>query len=667
MKLSGSVVLVASFLTFWQGDKGATELADRVSRMARIGAVSGPSFSPDGRLLSVISNVSGTPQVYVLPATGGWPRMITDAADPVVGAVWSPAPGSDWLAITIAPGGGLNTQVYVVRADGTGLRRMTDGGQDNNAFNAWSDDGTKLYIDSNRRDPASRDSFVIDVATGKIDLIAKNPGVGSMTGVTADRRFGLLARLRSRGNNNLYLVDLATGADTLLTPHEGLAQYFGVIARDGRTVYLGTNEGRDLTAFGRIRLDQNGKAGKIELLRQRPDAELDGVRVNDQGTLAALIWNVAGRSEFELFDLQASKTTAAPKLPAEIAGLPLFSRDGKRVAVTLSGAAQPLDVWVADRGQPFRQVTFAQHAGVDVASFVRPELVTFRAHDGLELSGWLYRPKGAAGPAGYVVSFHGGPEGQERPGFRSEYQALLAQGIGVFAPNVRGSSGFGKKFVNLDNGELRFNGIKDIKSCVDYLVANRIADPKRIGIMGGSYGGYMTMAGLTEYPELFAAGVNLFGMVNFFTFFQHTQPWMAAISTIEYGDPATQKDLLEKLSPLGKLDRIRAATMVQHGANDTNVPVVEAEQIVKHLESRGVPVEYILFPDEGHGWRKIPNRIRSTVEMVRFFDKHLNRPQSLVPSVIGDLTSPGVRERASSADPDSGRSPGSPGSRAPNP
>jgi len=630
MRLAGLVVFVVSLLTYWQGDKSATELTERVSRMARIGSVNSPSFSSDGRLLSVISNVSGTPQVYVLQAAGAWPRMITDSADPVVSAVWSPAPGSDWLAITIAPGGGLNSQVYTIRADGTGLRRLTDGGQENNAFNAWSDDGTKIYIDSNRRDPASRDAFVIDVATGRIDLVAKNPGIGSMIGVTADRRLGLLTRLRSRGNNNLYVIDLASGADTLLTPHEGLAQYFGEIANDGRTVYLGTNEGRDLTAFGRVRLEAGGKPGRIEILRERPDAELDGVRVNDQGTLAALLWNVAGRSEFELFDVTAGKPVPAPKLPAEIAGLPLFSRDGKRMAVTLSGAAQPPDVWIADVGQPFRRVTSAQHAGVDLASFVRPELVTFRAHDGLELSGWLYRPKAATRPGAYVISFHGGPEGQERPGFRSDYQALLSQGIGVFAPNVRGSSGFGKKFVNLDNGDLRFNGIKDIKSCVDYLVGNTIADPKRIGITGGSYGGYMTMVGLTEYPELFAAGVNLFGMVNFFTFFQHTQPWMAAISTVEYGDPATQKDLLEKLSPLGKLDRIRAATMVQHGANDTNVPVVEAEQIVAHLKSRGVPVEYILFPDEGHGWRKIPNRIRSTVEMVRFFDQHLNRPQESV-------------------------------------
>ncbi|MGH9174628.1 MAG: S9 family peptidase, partial [Vicinamibacterales bacterium] len=441
------------------------------------------------------------------------------------GAVWSPAPASNWLALTIAPGGGLNTQLYLVRSDGTGLRRLTDGGRDNNAFNAWSRDGTRIYFDSNRRDPASRDSFVVDVASGKIDLVAKNPGVGSISSVTADGRFALLTRLESRGNNNLYLADLVNARDTPLTPHEGVALYFGDIASDGSAIYMGSNEGSDLMAFARIRLDASGKPGTIDVLRERADAELGDLQVNEQATMAALIWNVGGRSELELFDLQTNKTLSMPKLPGEIAGTSAFSRDGKRLAVTVSGAAQPLDVWVAEVGHPFRQVTFAQHPGVDLMTFVRPDLVKFRAHDGLELSGWLYRPQGVAVAAPYVLSFHGGPEGQERPGFRADYQALLSQGIGVFAPNVRGSSGFGKKFVNLDNGELRFDGIRDIKTCVDYLITNKLADPKRIGITGGSYGGYMTMVGLTEYPELFAAGVNLFGMVNFFTFFQHTQPW----------------------------------------------------------------------------------------------------------------------------------------------
>jgi dipeptidyl aminopeptidase/acylaminoacyl peptidase len=364
------------------------------------------------------------------------------------------------------------------------------------------------------------------------------------------------------------------------------------------------------------------------MLAARDDAELSGFEINDQGTSAALLWNVAGRNELAFVDLASGHVTAGPKLPGEIASGLTFSTDGKRLAMTISGATAPADVWLLDIASGgLRQLTRTPHEGVDLTKLVRPELVTFKAHDGLELSGWLYRPAGRSGPAPYVVSFHGGPEGQERPGFRSDYQALVAQGIGVFAPNVRGSSGFGKRFVNLDNGPLRFEGIKDLKDCVDYLVANRIADPARVGITGGSYGGYMTLVGVTFYPDLFAAAVDLYGMVNFFTFFEQTEPWMAAISTTEYGDPKTQADLLRDLSPLGKLDRIKTPLMVQHGANDTNVPVVEAAQIVENLKRRNVPVEYILFPDEGHGFRKTGNRITSTVKMVEFFVAHLTGVQ----------------------------------------
>jgi len=179
--------------------------------------------------------------------------------------------------------------------------------------------------------------------------------------------------------------------------------------------------------------------------------------------------------------------------------------------------------------------------------------------------------------------------------------------------------------VNLDNGELRFNAIKDIKSCVEFVVKLGVADPKRIGITGGSYGGYMVMAGLTEYPELFDAGADEYGVVNFETFFKHTEPWMAAISKTEYGDPDTQADLLRRLSPIHKADRVVAPTIVLHRANDTNVPVVEAEQVVQSLKKRNVPVEYILFPDEGHGFRKTLNRIRATTAVTRWFEKYLSR------------------------------------------
>jgi dipeptidyl aminopeptidase/acylaminoacyl peptidase len=347
--------------------------------------------------------------------------------------------------------------------------------------------------------------------------------------------------------------------------------------------------------------------------------------LNEQGTQAALLWNVGGRNELVFHDLRTGRLTPGPRLPGDIVGGLEFSPDGRRLAMTVSGADRPADVHVLDipTGR-FAQITRSPHVGVDLAALAKPELVTYRGHDGLELSGWLYRPKGARGPGPVVFSFHGGPEGQERPAFNSTYQALLTRGISVFAPNVRGSSGFGKRFVNLDNGALRENSVRDIKASTDHLVRIGVADPKRMGIMGGSYGGYMVMAGVTEWPDLFAAGANLFGIVNFETFFKETQPWMAAISKVEYGDPVKEAAMLRKLSPIHRMDRIRTPLIVLHGANDTNVPVVEAEQVVNNLKQRNVPVEYVLFPDEGHGWRKIPNRIRSTVELVRFFDKQLN-------------------------------------------
>jgi dipeptidyl aminopeptidase/acylaminoacyl peptidase len=468
------------------------------------------------------------------------------------------------------------------------------------------------------------DAYLLDPVNGTMEMVAELNGVGGITSVSRDRRWAVFSRVKSRGDNDLFLLDLVEKRETLLTEHAPPAQFFGEITPDGRAIYLTSNKDRDLTAFGRIRLSADGKPGSIEILAERAATELDGFELNNGGTEAALVWNVAGKHAMDFIDLRTGKIRPGPALPAELLTEGPYSRDDTQLVFAVSGSTSPLNVWVMKVASgETRRITDVPHPGVNLMELVKPELVTYRAHDGLELSGWLYRPKGISGAAPYVLSFHGGPEGQERPAFRSDYQALLVEGIGVFAPNVRGSSGFGKKFVNQDNGELRVDGVKDIKASVDYLVQNGIADPRRVGITGGSYGGYMTMAGVTEFPELFAAGVNLFGIVNFSTFFKHSEPWMAAISTVEYGNPATQAELLARLSPIHKLDRIKAALMVQHGANDTNVPVVEAEQIVETLKQRGVPVEYILFPDEGHGWRKVPNRVRSITEMVAFFRKHL--------------------------------------------
>jgi dipeptidyl aminopeptidase/acylaminoacyl peptidase len=642
--LLAALLLVSSPLAAADPAGGELDsLEAEVARMARIGSAYAPSFSPDGSRVAFISDLSGLPQVWIVDAQGGWPDLLTSSDDQVSAMEWSP--DGAWIAFSLAPGGGLNEQIYLIRPDGGGLTRITEGGKVNNRLSGWTSDGRFLRYTSNRRDPAALDGWLYDVTTGESRLVAENPGIGNIEDVSRDGRRAVVFRLRSRGDSNLYLVDLESGKEALLTPHEPPGSVGGgTFSPDGRTIWLGSNLGGDLGALARVRLGEDGSPGPVEVVIERPDAELADFAVTEDGRTAALMWNAAGRNELEILDFASLERTAGPALPGGIAGGLDFSKDGRLLALSVSGARMPSDVWVLDRPSGrLRQVTRSPHAGVDLGSLVEPELVRYPAHDGLELSGWLYRPKGASGvdpqaasgvdpqgasgPGPVVVSFHGGPEGQERPRFNATYQALLARGISVFAPNVRGSSGFGKRFVNLDNGALRFDGIRDIRATTDFLVASGVADPGRLGIMGGSYGGYMTMAGVTEYPDLFAAGANLFGIVNFETFFSETEPWMAAISTVEYGDPATQRDLLRKLSPIHKLDRVKAPLLVLHGANDTNVPVVEAEQVVESLRGRGVPVEYILFPDEGHGFRKAPNRIRSTTAIVRWFEERL-RPSS---------------------------------------
>ena len=599
------------------------DLETEVARMAKIGACWSPSFSPDGSQLAFVSNLNGVPQVWIVDAGGGWPSLVTALDDQVGGVKWSP--DGKWLAFSLAPGGGMNQQIFLVRPDGMELRRITPGGKDNNWLGGWSRDGKVLSLASNREGPATMDAYLFDLESGETALAAKNPGIGGITDLSADGAKAVIYRMESRSSDNLFLRDLESGEEWLLTEHKGPGSFDGgVFSPDGSIIYLSSNLNSDRAVFARIKILPDGTFTAIQDIASRDDAELGSFAVSDDGSLAALMWNARGKSLLEFVNLATLERSPGPGLPAEIADDLEFTADGRYLAMTLSGAAAPSDIWVLEReSSEFRQLTHSPHAGVDLETMVRPRLLTYPADDGLELSGWLYEPRGIGGPAPFVLSFHGGPEGQERPRFRSDYQALLARGIGVFAPNVRGSSGFGKRFVNLDNGALRYDGIKDIKATVDFLVGEGIVDPKRIGIMGGSYGGYMTMAGLAWYPELFAAGANLFGVVNFETFFAETEPWMAAISTIEYGDPASEAELLRDLSPIHKVDQVRAPTIVLHGANDTNVPVVEAEQVVESLQGRGVPVEYVLFPDEGHGFRKTNNRITAAVSIVEWFERYL--------------------------------------------
>ncbi len=613
--LSGLLVAAAPALA--AGD----DLAARIEAFGRISSATSPSLSPDGRQLAYLSNASGSPQIWIRDLRAGTARQVTNLPDPVGAVFWSPT--GNQLAYSVLPGGGLNTQVWVVNADGSSARRLTPGGKENNGLAGWSRDGTALFVDTNKDNPSARDPALIDVATGRWTKLASNKGLNSIADMRGDHV--VIGRLLGRGDINAYLIDRSTGAETLLTPHDGKAETsWGELAPDGRTVYVISNVDRDRQAFGKIALGADGKPGPIKYFATREDAVAESAVLSDDGRTAALFWNAGGRAELAWLDTASGRVRPGPKLPFDLAFPTRFSADGRTLAVTGAGADRTTDIYLVDvaSGSVVR-ATQSRHEDIDLASLVRPELITYKAHDGVPLSGWLYRPRNASGPMPVVFNYHGGPEGQARPTMSPDAQALVASGIAVFAPNVRGSSGFGKAFMAMDDGAKRVDGVRDIEATTNALVSRGIADPKRLGIMGGSYGGYMVMAGVTEFPDMFAAGANLFGVVNFETFFRESEPWMAAISTTEYGDPATQADMLKSLSPIHKLDRIKTPLFVLHGANDTNVPVVEAEQIVSAMKARGVPVKYTLFPDEGHGWRKTPNRVRSTTEIVGFFVEHL--------------------------------------------
>lgn len=600
-------------------DPGQTSIA---AAMSRIESCFSPTLSPDGGAVAFVSGLSGVPQAWVMPTAGGFPIRVTALDDPVGRVVWSPR--GDLLALLVAPGGGMNQQVYVVRPDGTELRLLTAGGKETNRLGPWSSDGRELGFSSNRRLPSAMDHYVVDVDTGSTRLLSEKSGVGDILSLGAEGGPLIVSRVESRGDSNLLLVDRRTGREVLLTPHEPPATFAGAeLASNGSTVYLGSNLGREMIAFASSKVVPGGTAGTIDVLVGREDADLQQFKLDRSGH-AFLLWNCGGQCEMEVVDLTTSVRTPSHRLPSEVVADFAVSNDGSRVVLACTGSKAPLDLWRWDRSAgTMVQLTNSPHPGVQLDTLIQPTLERFVAFDGLPLSGWLYvaPAKGSSRPI--VLSYHGGPESQERPLMNSTYQALVAAGISVFAPNVRGSSGFGKTFVNLDNGALRFDAVRDIGSCVEFVVSHGYATTGHVGIMGGSYGGYMTMAGITEYPELFAAAVNLYGIVNFETFFQHTEPWMAAISTVKYGDPATQADLLKRLSPIHKIDQVVTPTLVLHGANDTNVPVIEAEQVAESLRQRGVPVEYIQFPDEGHGFVKAANRLRATTATVEWFARWL--------------------------------------------
>ncbi|WP_440102111.1 S9 family peptidase [Streptosporangium sp. H16] len=407
------------------------------------------------------------------------------------------------------------------------------------------------------------------------------------------------------------------GERPLLAGLTGTTDY-GILSPDGTTAYLLSDVGRDRAALVAV-----GEDGAGIVLAERPDAELDQFALSADGRIAVLVWNDSGRSELEVIETATGETRPLPPLPAEVVSSIRVSLDGSLAVLAAEGPGHPSHVLLCDLATGgYRRIAGSGR----IPGAADAELMRFQARDGMELTGWLYRVPGVPGPAPFVVYLHGGPESQERPTFNPLFQNLLAAGIGVLAPNIRGSSGFGRAFRNADNHALRFDAIDDVADCALELARAGLADPARIACMGRSYGGYLTLAALVTHPRLFRAGVDVCGMADFETFYERTEPWIAAAAVSEYGHPVADRELLRALSPLHSFDRLAAPLLIVHGARDTNVPLYEAEQALQAARAREVPCELLLFEDEGHEIRQIANRVTFVKNVVEWLRWHLAVP-----------------------------------------
>ena len=579
-----------------------------------------PSFSPDGAHIAFLTNITGVPQVWRVAMVGGWPEQITFYSEEVSFCHYAPV--GDRLIFGMDQGGNERTQFYLVEDGGEHIEQLTDKSRVIHAFGDWAADGRWITLSSNERHEAFFDAYVMDVESKESRRILQHDGTNYAACFTPDKRRVLVRRANSNLDRDLYLVSLEDGFVSHLTPHEGEAEYSSErFSPDGKGLYLVCNENREFTAL----VSMDFATRKMSVLAEEK-WDISPASLSNDGKRIAFTINVDGYSELRILDLEEGGSKRVQGIPPGTVDEPTWSRDGCFLAFTFTGAAYNPDVWLYSIDEDrVRQLTFGGRAGIPRSSFVEPNLIHYKTFDGRQIPSFLYLPQDMppVSKVPIVIHVHGGPESQVRASFNQVIQYLLNSGYAVLAPNVRGSSGYGKTYVHLDDVRKRLDSVQDLKYAVQWLAQSAPVDPKRIAIMGGSYGGFMVLSAVTQYPELWAAGVDLYGIANFHTFLRNTGPWRRKLRAAEYGDPEKDADFLREISPIHHVNRIAAPLMFVQGKNDPRVPQSETDQMVEALRARGIPVTYVLFDDEGHGIVKLRNRIVAYEAIVKFLDKHL--------------------------------------------
>jgi dipeptidyl aminopeptidase/acylaminoacyl peptidase len=585
-------------------------LAYDFSRYLKVRSAYGASWSPDGRRIAFLTDITGVAQVWRVPAGGGWPDQLTFYDEPVSGVSYSPV--DERFVFSMDAGGNERQQLLLYEDEE--VRDLTRRPDAIHYFGGWSPDGARIVFTATRRNGTDFDVYVQSL-DGEPEVVWEVSGYHTVADWGPDGDYLIVSRHTSNLNNDLYRLDLATGEVALLTPHEGEARFGGInVTPDGSAAYLATDRDGDFLRLARLDL------ASLELEYLTPDEwDVESVRLSEGGEYLLATRNVEGYSDFLFFNGRG-KRLPGPAMPEGILSGFEYDPDARRLAFTLNGPDRNPDMWLAGLpdGEPVL-LTRSATAGIPRRTFRRPELVRYSSFDGREIPALFYSPEGG-GDAPVVVNVHGGPEAQARPAFAPVTQYFLHRGYAVFAPNVRGSTGYGKEYTHLDDVDLRMDSVRDLAHAAHWL---RDRGHERVAVMGGSYGGFMVLAALTEYPELWSAGVDIVGIANFVTFLENTGSYRRALREPEYGSLEKDREFLESISPIHKAENIAAPLLVIHGKNDPRVPVGEAEQIVERVRKSGGTVEYLLYEDEGHGLAKLKNRLDAYPKIAAFLDEHL--------------------------------------------
>jgi dipeptidyl aminopeptidase/acylaminoacyl peptidase len=600
---------------------------------------SGASFAPDGKSVLLTSDRSGIFNVHQLALATGELKQVTHSTSDALFAIgWFPEGGR--FLYTADQGGNELNHVYVHAGDGV-AHDLTPGERLKASFAGWGADERSFFVLTNERDPQFFDAYryrfdagAIEAATTgdeiapgfRRETLFTNPGGYSLSGVSRDGAWVALTKTNDNADSDLYLAATARPDELVhVTPHQGkVAHGFADFAPDGSKLYYTTNEGGEFDAVWSFDLATQARKSVFAA-----DWDVAGYGFSEDGRWISTAVNADARTIVRVFEAATGREVILPRLPSgDITGI-AFEKGGKRLACTVNGDTTPSNLYLVDlESGTHRRLTDALPPAIQEEHLVEAEVIRYPSFDELDIPALLYKPHGAtsAARAPALVYVHGGPGGQSRRGYNPTIQHLVNHGYAVLAVNNRGSSGYGKTFYHLDD---RRHGDVDLKDCIwarRWLEQQEWIDADKVGIIGGSYGGYMVCAALAFAPDEFDVGIDIFGVTNWIRTLESIPPWWAAGRArlyAELGDPEVDKASLEARSPLLHAAKIRRPLLVIQGKNDPRVLEAESQEIVAAVRANGVPVEYVLFEDEGHGFRNKENRIEASEAYLAFCEKYL--------------------------------------------